>query len=157
MTYHEWGDEGVDWRGIEDAADWIGSQLSRWGWISVTDTKEKYGTVRVYCTFGWDELHNVIYPRRHYIQWKRGGLMWHLNYSSIIRGLVGTVGRVVVPYQRWLYRFVYALALRKWKHLAGEILMGADYMELLVGLDPRLVREQTGEHCWTIRWEESRK
>lgn len=91
---HRWGDEKVDWGGIEDAATWIGDQLQKWGRIYVSDTKEKWGTVRVYCG-----LSNWMQER--------------------------------------IYRWVYARALRKWPHLVGEILVGADYHELLLELDPR--------------------
>ena len=45
---HRWGDPEVDWDGIDGAAAFIAERLRSKG-IHVTDCKEKYGTVRVYC------------------------------------------------------------------------------------------------------------
>lgn len=59
---HTWGDEGVDWDGINDAAEFIGTELKRRARIGVTQYKEKFGTVRVYCSLGWYNLHSIIYP-----------------------------------------------------------------------------------------------
>ena len=30
----------------------------RWGRIAVSDSKSKFGTVRVYCSFGWCMVHD---------------------------------------------------------------------------------------------------
>jgi hypothetical protein len=46
---HHWGDEGVDWQGIDEAAYYIGRFISRYGRISVSQTKEKWGCACVYC------------------------------------------------------------------------------------------------------------
>jgi hypothetical protein len=54
---HRWGDPGVDWQGINDAAAFIGGALKTAG-IHVADFKEKFGTVRVYCDLG-DDHHDV--------------------------------------------------------------------------------------------------
>lgn len=45
---HRWGDPGVDWEGIEAAGKFIREQLEASG-IVVTDCKEKWGMVRIYC------------------------------------------------------------------------------------------------------------
>lgn len=149
---HSWGDEGVDWAGISNAAHWIGEELARWGRIGVTDTKEKYGTVRVYCHFGWHQLHSVTHPRYHYSQYPRW--LWNLDCTYLSR-LMPLFNWAVIPTQKRLYRHVYRRALLRWPHLAGEILMGADWTELLVGLDPRLVRTWD-EDCWVITWEKEK-
>lgn len=44
---HRYGDKGVDWIGISDAAEYIATYLRRFG-VAVLDAKEKYGTVRVH-------------------------------------------------------------------------------------------------------------
>lgn len=49
---HSWGDKGVDWKGINQAAEYIGVNLARWGFVRVVQYKEKFGTVRVYCYLG---------------------------------------------------------------------------------------------------------
>ena len=43
---HHWGDEGVDWVGINNAAEYIAKTLSRFG-VTVFGYKEKFGQVRV--------------------------------------------------------------------------------------------------------------
>lgn len=128
---HSWGDSGVDWKGISDAAHYIGDGLRKWGRISVMDMKEKFGTVRVYCHFGWYQLHSITHPGHHYCRYPPW--LWHLDCSWGSRS-IPYISRLVEPYQKWLYRFYYKRALRKWPHLREEILSCADYPELLKGM-----------------------
>lgn len=141
---HSWGDDNVDWKGISDAAHWIGATLRRWGRINVSDTKEKFGTVRVYCSFGWWSVHNITHPGYHYVQWKKVG---HIPVPQFVNYLI-------VPLQQTFYRLVYRRALQKWPHLAGEILVGADYHDLLVSLHPYLKYEKTPGGWHNIRWDD---
>lgn len=46
---HFWGDPNVDWRGIGEAAHYIGEFIERWGRMTVLQTKEKWGMSCVYC------------------------------------------------------------------------------------------------------------
>lgn len=55
---HRWGDEGVDWEGINNAAEFIAKTLEDQG-LTVTECKEKYGTVRVSCYFNVDSDFDV--------------------------------------------------------------------------------------------------
>ena len=128
---HSWGDEGVDWKGIDDAAEFIGVNLRRWGRVNVRQYKEKFGTVRVYCSFGWHKFHNITHPgwcRGQYPDW-----LWHLD-CDIGSLVIKPINYVIVPYQRWLYRLFYRIAVKKWPHLRREILCAADYSDLLKGL-----------------------
>ena len=62
---HVWGEEGVDWEGIGDAADEIGESLRKWGGIYVSCTKEKWGCACVYMHFGvyrLGKLNHLIIP-----------------------------------------------------------------------------------------------
>jgi len=129
---HHWGDQSVDWNGISTAAEFIALRLG-WARIGVLDAKEKWGTVRVYCTFGWSSLHSIFYPRYHYIQWKNPILKW-LEYNAQVMWTVQKLGRILVPLQRAWYRQVYKQAISRWPHLAEEITCCADYRELLEGL-----------------------
>lgn len=45
---HSWDDRSVDWKGLNEAAFFIGRRLEEAG-VFVSDAKEKWGTVRVYC------------------------------------------------------------------------------------------------------------
>ncbi len=128
---HRWGDAGVDWKGINDAADWIRDQLTKWGRINVTDAKEKFGTVRVYCTFGWYQFHSITHPRDSYCRYPRW--LWNLDCRYGQYFLWPTFWPAEI-YHRWLYRKTYQRALRKWPHLREEILSGADHVEYLRSL-----------------------
>lgn len=131
MTYHNWGEEGIDWRGIEDAADEIGVFLAKWGRISVHQTKEKFGTVRVYCSFGWDCFHGIIWPRHMWIhKW------WPYYFDLLIAKVtLPILSRVAFPYQRWIYRKAYSNAVKKYPHLREEIFSCVDFGELLEGVE----------------------
>lgn len=131
---HHWGDEGVDWDGINNAAAYIGENLIRWGRVGIMQYKEKFGTVRVYCQFGWHDLHSITHPGHAWIRYQRNGVLWRFNYFTGHGRIFQILNLVVVPYHRWLYRFLYRQAIRKWPHLRDEILGGADYSELLEGL-----------------------
>lgn len=141
---HNWGDKNVDWNGISDAAEYIGDFMVKWGRIVVSDTKEKWGTARVYCQFGWYDLHSIFYSRYHYIQWKQGSLMWRLNYNKYVSLLVNKLGELIVPYQKYIYYLAYKRAVGRWPHLRKEILISADYPELLTKLEVVVKEDSKG-------------
>lgn len=125
---HLWGDECVDWDGIDSAAEFIGKGIRKFGRISVWQYKEKYGTVRVYCSFGWNSLQHIIFPGyvRQVIP------AWIDN--NFISKIIQMLNPIIVPYQYFIYRLFYKLAVKKWPHLREEILSCADYSELLKGV-----------------------
>jgi hypothetical protein len=131
MVSHNWGDENVDWEGISDAASYIGCRLIREGRVPVTCIKEKYGTVRVYCGFGWHSLLSITHPNYcHYGPYPEWLMHLDIYYLSKI------ISRLpfVRSYHRFTYRRVYAAAVKKWPHLREEILTDADWPEELKGL-----------------------
>lgn len=128
---HNWGDQNVDWQGIEEAASFIGDYLLKHGRISVMQTKEKYGTVRVYCYLGWESLHSITHPGYMYTQYPK--ILAELDYR-IFGPIIRKFNKIVIPYQEYIYRKAYKKAIEKWPHLILEILDGADYDELLKGL-----------------------
>lgn len=131
MSYHMWGEEGVDWRGISDSARFIAEYLVRWGRIGVRDYKEKFGGVRVYCSMGWSQIHSITHPRHMYSRYPRW--LWKLDvyYGHY---LTRPLNWLVVPFHRWLYRRAYRLAVEMRPHLRLEILDSADWPEFLEGL-----------------------
>ena len=133
MVSHYWGEPGVDFAGIENAADFIGDYLATWGRITVLDTKEKYGTARVYCHFGWYGIHSIVFPKLPiiaYFKW-----LWIVDGWPLTQAVMEQLNKAAVPWQRKIYRQAYKKAIAKWPHLVLEILDGADYPELLIGLD----------------------
>lgn len=125
---HSWGDPGIDWKGIGDAAWFIADNLRKWGRVPVRDWKEKYGTVRVYCNFGWTQLHDITHPGYVYARYPQW--LWSLDIWYFSK-IISLLNLVVIPYQQWLYTYLYGRAIRKWPHLRLEILAGADWSELL--------------------------
>lgn len=129
---HLWGEEGVDWGGIDEAARYIGDGLSRWARIHVSQTKEKYGTVRVYCSFGFDSFYGIWRPRHCWIPtW----YPWRFDLW-ISQFVIPLVNLIVMPLQKKYYTHRYSQAVRKWPHLYKEILCDADWAELFEGTVP---------------------
>lgn len=129
---HSWGDDNVDWDGISEAAYYIGTNLRKWGRVSVRDMKEKWGTVRVYCSFGWYQLHSITHPGYAYSEYPRW--LWNLDCTYLSK-CMWLFNWFVVPCQKLLYRYFYKRAVRRWPHLRAEILSSADFPELLTHLD----------------------
>ena len=132
---HRWGDESVDWDGIDDAARFIGKGLRRWR-VDVRQYKEKFGAVRVYCSLGIAWWPQITHPGCVWLRWPR----W-LDFISYAHSWYNpfyiarrAVNRLVVPLHKWLYRRYYREAVRRWPHLRKEILRAADYPKLLRGL-----------------------
>lgn len=126
---HDWSDKSVDWTGINDAAQFIRDYLVRWGRVNVRDYKEKFGTVRVYCDLGWYSFLGVTHPGYcHYGPYPKWLAWLDIYYGSLLGRCTNWA---VVPYHKWLYRRAYRAAIRRWPHLAREILAGCDWSDLL--------------------------
>lgn len=131
---HNWGDESVDWDGINDAARYIGNTLATFGRVPVFDYKEKYGTVRVYCSFGWAGLYTIWRPKYHWLPkwWPYKLDLWLASSKP----WMWMNDHVVIPLQQKLYAYVYKRAVQKWPHLYKEIVSQADWGELFEGVVP---------------------
>jgi hypothetical protein len=128
---HDWSDESFDWKGLNEAIYFIGDNLVRYGRVNVRDAKEKYGTARIACNFGFYSLCSITHPRYVWVPYKRDGLLWTINYSSWFTKVCRLLNKVVVPYQMFLYKLLYKRAVKKWPHLKKEITVCADHGELL--------------------------
>jgi len=126
---HCWGDENIDWEGISDAAAYIGRGLRKWGRMDVHDYKEKFGTIRVYCSLGLYWWPQLTHPGYVFNRWPR----WTWRLQSSPRWLFRLLNLAVVPFHTWLYRYYYNKAACRWPHLYEEILSHADYGELFEG------------------------
>jgi hypothetical protein len=125
---HDWNDRDVDWKGLDDAARYIGTNLRKWGRVPVSQYKEKWGTVRVYCTFGWTQIHSITHPGYAFCQYPRW--LWVLD-CRLGHYITRVANIVAVPVHKQLYGFFYRRAMEKWPHLRKEIIYGADWPELL--------------------------
>lgn len=121
---------------LDDIAFEIGRYCVKWGRISVTQTKEKYGTVRVYCHFGIS-LHSFIFPNycykhRYFPKW-----LWDLDIDYFSK-FFNFFNFIIIPYQHFIYKRAYWKYLYKYPHLFEEITSCADFIEILGFYVPRL-------------------
>ena len=125
---HSWGDENVDWAGIDAATRYIGTTLCFWR-VNVRQWKEKYGTVRVYCSLGIGWWPQLTHPGHVWLRWPA----WTkpIVYGRAFQWPLRVLNVFAVPFHKWLYRRVYAQAVARWPHLREEILCAADFPELL--------------------------
>lgn len=116
----------------EEAAYYIGHNLKKYGRVRVSQWKSKYGTVRVYCSFGFFELfHGIFYPGYAYLQFPK----WFIPIDYWLGEHISPyINKLIVPYQKWLYRYLYRKANDKWPELGDRLLEHADWDELLVGI-----------------------
>ena len=125
---HKWGDSNVDWQGIEEAARYIGDWLRTYARMDVSDIKEKYGTPRVSCIFGWWQFHTIFYPGYMY----RQGPVWLWNLDIVIgMPICRILNKIIMPIHIKLYQWRYKKAIKKWPHLKAELLTGCDHPNLL--------------------------
>ena len=129
---HTWGDSDVDWAGINNAADYIGSFCKRWGRLG-GQTKEKWGTVRFYADFGAHGLFSITHPGYvSYYSVPKWYKWLDLHYGHKIMAYSG-LQYLFNLWQPIVYSMAYRNACKKWPHLQAEILSDADYPELIKG------------------------
>lgn len=115
---------------VHEAALWVGKELLRLR-IPVRDMKEKWGEVRVYCGFGYWSFHELVYPGYAFNQFPSWLLWLDIHFLS---PLIQHLYWIIEPLHRWWYRRTYKKALEKFPDLRHNLLIGADWPELLRGL-----------------------
>jgi hypothetical protein len=116
---------------LDRIANEIGEPLRKWYRIHISQCKEKFGTVRVYCSFGWYLLHDVIYPGHHFNRFPPW--LQAVDYR-LLGPIVHQLSRITMPIQIAAYRRAYKLAVKKYPHYRTAILAHADWPEYLKGL-----------------------
>ncbi len=130
---HQWGDEDFDWKGLDEAIYFIADWLSTWVRMPIRDYKEKYGTARIYCGFGWHGIYQIWRPRHcWYPRWWPMTFDFWLANTSVWRRL----NKLVILLHQKAYAWRYKKAVQKWPHLYKEIVSMADYEELFEGAVP---------------------
>ena len=100
-----------------------------WGRIGV-NSKEKFGTARIYVTF-WDgSLHGLIYPghvRCRFPKW-----LWSLDIKFISRFCHWTrITKLVNWYQSKIYSMAYSKGIKAFPKVKVELVVAADFDELI--------------------------
>lgn len=131
-SYGDWPDERFN--EVDDAGYYIGRWLRTWVRLPVTQIKEKFGTVRVYCGFGWSTLYSIWRPSHCWVSpyWPYKLDLW-LSYDT---PFLKWLNFIVVPIQQRAYAWRYKKAVQKWPHLYNEIVSCADHGELFEGVVP---------------------
>jgi len=92
-SYGNWPDELFG--DVSAAAEYIGRWLRQYGRINVRDYKEKFGTVRVYCSIGFDQFYNIFFPGYCWIKpWWPNKLDHWLSYKT---PLLKWINAIAVP------------------------------------------------------------
>jgi hypothetical protein len=112
----------------DNAAYFIHQYLVRYGRISVTQSKEKFGTVRVYCMLGYWGFYSLFNPGHVYVHWPRwlNDLDWKIG-----RPVMTILNKIIVPYHKLIYRRAYKKAVEKYPFVKERILRTADFPDLL--------------------------
>lgn len=132
----------------------IGEFCRKWGRMPVTQTKEKYNSVRVYCGFGISGLHGLIYPGYCYSQFPKW--LWKLDIYYITR-MMAPLNVIIIPYQKFIYRWAYWRQIKKYPHLFSEITSSMDHPEVLGWYIPRLCYsciDKYKKSCYIVKDEE---
>jgi hypothetical protein len=145
MVSHYWGDSGVDWKGINDAADYLSGYCARWGRFD-GQAKEKYGCVRFYVDIGWFSLLTLLFP--YYIPRWVPRWVTTVDYRVVQPVLDYLFGGLIRRWQKFIYIRAYKNAMKKWPHLRGEILAHADYPEWIPG-----ATKQVGDAVHILGWQ----
>jgi hypothetical protein len=125
---HYWGDEDFDWEQLDEAIKMVASFMHFWGRIGV-QSKEKFGTARIYVTF-WDGTFNgIIYPGYHFNQFPKW--FWPIDYkiSSFMRWI--RLKKLVNRYQSKIYGMAYSKAIRAYPKVKIELVISADFEPLI--------------------------
>src|ERR1700677_1913581 len=129
MSHHEWGEEGFDWNGLDDAGRIVQDACRRYGRFG-GQVKEKWGCLRFYAHFSGFSLHAIFYPGYVYCQFPKW--LWNLD-CTLSRTVFKPLHGVTYWWQTKVYNWAYQLALKKYPHLRDEILCDADFPELITG------------------------
>jgi len=150
---HYWG-EWPDklFMDVEMAAQEIGDYCRKWGRIQVTQTKEKYGTARVYCHFGIHQLHSITHPGYCYSRYPTWLWKFDCIYISKFFELI-RLNIPIVGFQKYIYNKAYQNAIKKYPHIREEILSDADWPEYIDGNEDIMVNwTTTDENGNTVPW-----
>lgn len=126
---HLWGDEDFDWEMLDESIEMVDSFMRFWGRIGV-QSKEKFGTARIYTTF-WDgSLHGLVYPSAHFSRFPKWLWAFDLKYlAPLVRYF--KLQELVNWYQSKIYGLAYSRAIKAFPKVKIELVVGCDHEELI--------------------------
>ena len=137
---HNWSDDSFDWKGLNESIYMMDSFMRFWGRIHV-NSKEKFGTARLYVYF-WDgSLHGLLYPGHVSSQFPKW--LWSLDINYISKFIRRTrFHKLVQWWQYKVYGLAYAKALKYFPHIKAEIVCAADAPQLIKGYEDIMTKYQ---------------
>lgn len=114
-----------------NAAWFIHRYLVRYGRISVRQSKEKFGTARVYCSLGYWGFYNLLNTGHIWVHWPKWLYALDLKYGRFV---MQVLNKLIVPYHKFIYRRAYKKAIELYPSIRKNILHTADFPDLLGGL-----------------------
>ena|GEM_PF-3514294 len=143
---HTWGDNNVDWQGINDSAYEIAMFCRRWGRMGGS-YKEKFGCVRYYVQFA-HSIFSLTHPGYcHYGPYPEWLMKFDIWYGPRVVRYTG-LAWFLKHWQPFIYNLAYQRAIKKRPHLRAEILVDADYPELIKG-----VTRREGKNLHILGWD----
>jgi len=126
---HNWKDRSFDWKQLDESIEMVSSFMRFWGRIGV-NSKEKFGTARIYTLF-WDgSLHGLIYPGYYSCQFPKW--LWKLDCGFISPLVRWTrLPKLAHWYQRKIYSMAYSKGLKHFPAMKVELVIAADFDELI--------------------------
>lgn len=127
---HDWSDDKVDWKGINDCTNILYKYATKIGRIG-GQIKEKFGTIRFYANFGGLSISTLLYPGYYNIplpSW-----LYSLDLYYIAPVMRFFLGRLFFMWQKYWYNKAYQKCMEKYPHLRAEILSSADFIEFVKG------------------------
>ena len=124
---HQWGDKDFDWEALDKAITYIHKRFRRYK-LYVIQSKEKFGTARIYCRLGWNSLHDITHTGYAYYRYPKWLVYLDIHFFPRI---ITPLNKIVIPFQKWLYRNTYKRVCDKYPHIKEEICCMADFVELL--------------------------
>lgn len=100
-----------------------------WGRIGV-DSKEKFGTARIYVTFWEGTLHGMLYPGYCFSRFPKW--LWSFDLLFIgpfLRWI--RLQKLVYWYQIKIYSKAYSRAIKRFPKMKIELVVAADYEEFI--------------------------
>lgn len=125
---HTWGEEDFDWEGLNKAINYIDKWFRFWR-IPVRQSKEKYGTARIYCGIGAYQIHDLTHPGHCFSRYPKWLWVLDCRYGRhIVKWLINWW---LNPLHKIVYVEIYKRAVKKYPHIKEEITCSSDYYELL--------------------------
>lgn len=128
---HTWGDGWEHWDDLWEA-ERMCEKLARRYRLPARQIKEKFGTLRCYCSLGYYSLHSLTHPCHMYCRYPRW--LWVLNCDWLTASKWYWRWFVTIPsvwLHRILYKRMYRKLVEKYPHIEAEITCAADFPELL--------------------------